>query len=285
MNRIIISTFLIAFLGFSNTASAQFFEENDPCRDIPDIRILQDLEREKSYGDEGDEANPELPFDLRNEALLEAALSLGARGGLAWRTCEIRHELEERATYLDSVYDFRRLLMSAPAGLLIEPPIISESLNALVVDGGGLQADVSDKILSINRNARIVSAPRSWRFYLERDWGEEVELPPDILRPRKGNKEEREDWRESVLEGWKEGIDQADDIFQADLNELNRDYNGMIRYRILLAQKMINPPTALLTDRGIAGGGNQMRVGDRSVSISRLPELNPGYETWRPANR
>ncbi len=225
--------------------------------------------------------NQNFAINMRRDALKEAALSYGARGGLAWRTYGIRAELETRATQLDKTFDFRQLLIPAPSGLLIEPPIISENVNALIIEGTGQEAAVSDRVYEIIRNARIVSAARHWRNYLEREWGD-VTPPPELLRPT--NKEEREIWVHWVREGWKKGIEQADEIFADDLNQLSADYNGMVRYRLLLAQGMVSPPYALQVDRGITAENDKMRVGDRNVKISK-PEFVPGTEKWQPASR
>lgn len=226
--------------------------------------------------------NEDMPFDIRAEALKEAALSFGARGGLAKRTYEIRKELDVRGRYLDKVFDFSHLLIAAPSGLLIEPPVVSESMNAMLIDVGGQTAAVSDRIFNIIRNARIVSAPRTWRTYLEREWGE-VMPPPDILLPK--DDEEREIWEEHVAKGWKSGYEQADEIFAEDLALLTSDFEGMIRYKMLLTQGMISPPYALQVDRGVTGGGDEMKIGDRAVQITGVPELMTGAEEWRPASQ
>ncbi len=243
-----------------------------------EIGDLMDYEAE--YVESDDDKN--VPIDIRMEAIKEAASSFGARGGLAKRTYQIRQELDVRARYLDKVFNFSQLLISAPSGLLIEPPIISESMNSMLVDLDGQTAAVSDKIYNIIKNARIVSAPRTWRIYLEREWGE-VLPPPDILVPQ--NDDEREVWVKNVAKGWKFGWEQADEIFKSDLARLESDFQGMIRYRMLLAQGMVSPPYALQIDRGITGGGDQMRVGDRAVQITGVPELITGAESWKPANR
>ena len=223
-----------------------------------------------------------LPFDMRRDAIREGALSYGARGGLAWRTYHIRNELESRSVQMDKTFDFRQLLIPAPSGLLIEPPIVSEAVNALLIEGTGQEAAVSDRVYEIIRNARIVTAARHWRNYLERDWGEVIP-PPDILRPI--NKQEREDWIRWVREGWAKGVEQSDEIFNDDLNQLSADYQGMVRYRLLLAQGMISPPYALQVDRGVTGSGDRMRVGDRAVQITGKPEFISGTERWQPASR
>ena len=224
----------------------------------------------------------DMPLDIRMDALKEAAISFGARGGLAKRTYEIREEMVTRARYLGRVYNFAQLLIAAPSGFMIEPPIITESMNAMIIKHDGQTAAVSDKIYNIIRNARIVSAPRIWRQYLEREWGE-VMPPPDILTPR--NSEERRVWKAHVQKGWKYGYEQADDIFREDLARLDSDYQGMIRYKMLLAQGMVSPPYALQVDRGITGGGDEMHIGDRAVQITGVPELITGADTWKPASR
>lgn len=223
-----------------------------------------------------------LPIDIRMDALKEAALSFGARGGLAKRTWEIRKNLDTRARYLDKVYDFSNLLISAPSGFMIEPPIVTEAMNAVIVDFSGQEAAVSDRIYNIIKNARIVSTPRNWRQYLEREWGE-ITPPPALLAPK--DDEEREIWEEYVRKGWKMGYEQADEIFNDDLNRLTLDFEGMVRYKLLLAQGMVSPPYALQVDRGVTGGGEEMRVGDRAVQITGVPEFVTGADQWKPANR
>jgi defect-in-organelle-trafficking protein DotC len=173
--------FMIVF--FSTAANAKIVEDETRERP-PEIEELINIPKENKLVDD----KSSLPLDIKLDAQKEAALSYGARGGLAWRTFHIRNEMETRARYLDKVFDFRELLIPAPSGLLIEPPVVSEAMDAMIIDGRGMEAAVADRVLNINKNARIVSTARTWRAYLEREWGE-VEEPPDILRPE--TKEER----------------------------------------------------------------------------------------------
>lgn len=282
--------FLVCLLIWSGGARAAqiedaFSNEVHAADQAPlDILALQEIPEGRPLNKE---AAP--PLNIRKDALREAALSLGARGGLAFRTYQIRRDLQGYGGYLDKVFDFRQLLINAPSGLLIEPPIIAESDDALIVDQHGLNAAVADRIYDINKNARIVTTPRTWRTYLEREWGA-VELPPDILRPK--DKTERAEWRENVKTGWEQGMTQADETFQNDLNRLTADFNGMVRYRKLLAEGMVSSPFALQTDRGITGGGKDrdgnaqpMRIGDRAVKITGVPELLPKGKSWQPGDR
>lgn len=244
----------------------------------PEKSTLLDLE----VDDTGEIIQEGVGLDIRLDAMKEAALSYGARGGLAWRTYEIRQELHQQERYLQRVFDFRQLLIPAPSGFLIEPPVISESENNVLVDGGGQEAAVTDRFYNINTNVRIVTAPRTWRQYLEREWGEVIP-PPNVLRPQ--NNEERMMWKSKVRQGWDAGIEQADEIFESDLNQLLRDYRGMVRYRKLLAQGIVSPTLAIQTDRGITGGGDELRIGDRAVQIVDQPQLIPESSQWVPGNR
>ena len=241
---------------------------------------LKDLQEIAGYNPEKNENA--MPLDIRKEALQEAALSYGARGGLAARSFEINKQMDSRRAYLDKVFDFRQLLISAPSGFMIEPPIISESLKALLIEGDGQKAAVADAIYRINENVKIVSAARNWRQYLERTWGP-VDEPPDVLRPK--DDKERAIWREMVKKGWAEGYEQADEVFDQDLNRLSSDFGGMVRYRQLLAQGMVSAPFAQQVDRGVTSEDATMRVGDRAVVITGVPQLITESGRWQPANR
>lgn len=273
-NILTYSIALILSIGITSTTLAQNAASPKP-------QTLADIASKRYEGPLGDAAT-KLPLDIRLDAIKEAATSYGARSGLAFRTFQIRADLKGKGAYMDKVFNFRQLLIPAPSGFLIEPPIISESLDAMIIEGDGQRAAVSDRIYNINKNAKFVSTARNWRQYLERDWGT-VDEPPAILLPK--NDEEIAIWESHVATGWEEGYSQADEIFEQDLNTLTSDYEGMVRYKKLLAHNMISPPYALQTDRGVTGGGEEMRVGDRAVEITGKPVFIPGANEWQPVSR
>jgi len=221
--------------------------------------------------------------DMRKEAQRNAALSYGARGGLAKRSFEIMERMDDYASVLDNVFDFKTLLIKAPSGMLIEPPIIKESLEAVVIKNGGAEAALADSVFDINKNARIVTAPRDWRQYLIQNWSANVPPPPKVLWPQ--DDKERADWRMWVRQGWEAGEKQAEQIFELNTNKLSADYKGMVRYRILLAQGMVSAPYTTHEERGVVGDNNQMRVGDRAIRITEPSRFLTGAEIWRPADR
>tara|TARA_B100000686_G_scaffold354937_1_gene468341 strand:- start:3219 stop:4121 length:903 start_codon:yes stop_codon:yes gene_type:complete len=259
--------------------------------ETPAPYVLDELQRvERTFGNRGASDFPledgndldAVDLDIRREAQREAALSFGARGGLAKRNFEIMESLTGYEDALDRVFDFRQLLIHAPSGMMIEPPIIKESIDALTVVDDGLEAAVSDRIYNISKNAKITTAPRNWRQYLRHDWSE-VKPPPSILWPR--DQEEEIRWSDWVAEGWEKGYSQADEMFDANLNRLTADFNGMVRYKMLLAKGLVSSPYALHEDRGVTGGGEVMRVGDRAIRITGPSAFNTSPEAWKALDR
>ena len=251
----------------------------------PDVQALQQINKmQASAGNSisDDPASKEIALDMRKAAQKEAALSYGARGGLAKRNFQIMERMQGFDTVLDRVFNFRSLLIKAPSGLLIEPPIIKESVDALVITDGGDEAAVADKVFDINKKAKIVSAPRDWRQYLLQSWSK-VPPPPRVLWPR--TPQEQASWSTWVAQGWDAGFEQADQIFEANVNQLVADYDGMVRYRMLLAQDMISAPYAMHEDRGVTGDKSQMRVGDRAVRITGPSQFLTKAELWKPADQ
>lgn len=269
---------LAASPAFAEEADALDFSQRqsaEPVAAPPPPELMQLQEQEDGVKTGGDA--PPVGLQIRGDALREAAWSFGARGGLASRTFQIQRRIAELDSTLSKTFDFRRLLLNAPSGLLIEPPIVTEAQKAVLVDGGGQSAAVADRVIRINRVARIVTAPRDWHLYLERDWGK-VDPPPAALLPK--DQMEREEWRKYVKEGWDAGVTQADETFQADLDRMTNDFVGMVRYRELLAQGMISATFAAHEDRGITGGGAEMRIGDRGVTITGQSTLIPRSGQW-----
>jgi len=256
--------------------------EDLPPPEIDSLQNVNDTYRDVANLISDDAPEQDISLDMRKESQKEAALSYGARGGLAKRNYQIMESMKGFDPSLDRVFDFRALLIKAPSGLLIEPPIVKESSNALIITEGGNEAAVADEIFNINKRAKIVSAPRDWRQYLVQPWAE-VPPPPRVLWPR--TPEEQASWNSWVAQGWKAGIRQAEEIFEMNTNRLVADYGGMVRYRTLLAQGMISEPYALHEDRGITGDKNEMRVGDRALRITGPSQFLTGAERWKPADR
>jgi len=215
----------------------------------------------------------------RGEALHQAALSYGARGGLAARGFALNQILRRYESQLDAAYDFRALVVQVGSGqTLMRPPIVTEAQMAFALGDGGQVAHETGRIYEITRQAQLSSAPPNWRSYLVRDWVKPTP-PPDDLRPQ--NKQEVEYWNKWVAEGWGKGERQAVEIFLSDLGRLEGDIIGMARYRVLLRANLVEQPRVTFANRAVDGGRDKMRINDRTIRITDQPGLNANRRQWR----
>ena len=239
----------------------------------PDLNSLNGLQN-LSASDTSSESEASLANrGIRNRALEETAMSLGAQGGLAWASEEINQRMQKDRWYLETIYNFNGMMLSH--GVI--PPILVEGSNSLnLADSTTLR--ISDKTYSIVQQARFATTPPNWRDYLWMSYTKPT--PPDkVLLPR--NNDERTAWKRNINRGWQKGIEQAYSIFRQNLARLKRDYNGMTLYRKLLQEKMVSAPYVARTEMGVTGDGNDMHVNDQILRITVLPKLQTNSKQWR----
>lgn len=211
---------------------------------------------------------------IRLSALKQTARGLGAQAGLAWRSRQIEILLYSQKRNLDRIFNFNYLILNNN----VLPPVLIEGRNTLnLADEFTLR--VSDHDYQIIQQPRFITVPPTWRDYIWMGY-KKPEKPNNTMLPQ--NADERKVWNIYIQIGWQEGIIQADQIFTANLARLRRDYEGMILYRKLLAQNMLSPPYVSQADLGITSGGNDMRINDRVLRITTIPQLQADTKNWRP---
>lgn len=206
-----------------------------------------------------------------------AAAALGAQAGLADRIRQIQSALMNRAMQYDRAYDFSRLMIEP--GLL--PPVITEGRDAYHQESDD-EARAADRIFRIERPARIVSASPTWRTYLLADPTPAL-APSAAVMPR--NNDERRVWDEFAASGWDQGVAQADAMFQSNLARLNQDFQGMLRFKMLYEQGLVNMPRLRRENLGITGGGEELALGDRTIRISSKALLDANSRNWNIGGR
>ena len=212
---------------------------------------------------------------IREMALKETALSLGAQSGLAWRAKFIDNELVKQTRHLDTIYDFNALVLEHN----VLPPVLLEGRNTLnLSDTQTIR--VSDRTYKVAKQAHFITTPPDWRHYLWMDY-QKPEYPNITLLPK--TKEECLLWKTSVAKGWEQGIEQANTILEESIARIKEDFTGMILYRKLLAMNMVSPPYVSNTELGVTGDGDEIHIDDRVLRITALPALNVNSEEWRAA--
>ena len=234
----------------------------------------QEFENLQTLSRSGQLTGTEKTNYIRMEAVRDTALSIGARTALAWRGEQVNKMLQGQAEHLNAVFNFGGLVMKDN----VLPPVLLESRNLVSIDSPQ-NIRISDRTYQILKQAQFISTPPTWREYLLMDTTR-PETPDVSLLP--STDIEKAAWKQGIIQGWQEGLKQADQIYDESLSRLKRDYQGMVRYRMLLAQNMVSAPQVAQRDLGITGGGESLAVNDRLLTIKALPSLKADSETWKP---
>lgn len=211
--------------------------------------------------------------EMRRAALVEMASALGASAGLNYKMQDYKAEVDKNAQKLDQLYDFSKLTVANS----VLAPVIVEGLANFTKESDD-KIRVADKIYKIEVPARFVSVYPTWRSYLRFSFPS-FEIPPGAFLPQ--NEAEKAIWDEAVKKGWEKGEEQASRIFESSMSRLNRDYKGMIKYKILLAQGVITPTVVASQNLGVTGGGREMAINDQIFRINDHSALNPNTEDWK----
>jgi defect-in-organelle-trafficking protein DotC len=260
---------MLPFISFSVLAENE--TENETETIGTNLSALISLEPQNETKDK--ESN-----GLREDSLRDTALSIGSRAGLIRRSVEIAEQLKQFEGNLDKI-SFGALMIDKN----LMPPVITEGKDSVKKDSDDM-LKTADAIYRIEIPERLVTTTPSWRDYLYqgliiKDNG--VEKPHDSLLPKTDF--EKKVWKKYIEMGYLKGVKQADEIFDINLNRMKRDFSGMARYKILLAQNMITRPVLASTSKAFNGNSKEMSVNEFVYRINEPAGLNPASNTWKPA--
>lgn len=232
----------------------------EPAAPIPTLRELRGW-RPALRG----KVEPTEP-SLRERALRETALQVGSQAALAQITREQNLEVETHARWLDEIYRFDQLL--SERGLVL-PPVVIEARRHAEVDG--LKLAKIEQSYKMIENARVVSAPPTWRDHLIAEAYPPPAKPEGALLPQNG--EEERLWAETVDRGWEQGALQAELAFKARVGELHRAFLGRVRYLVLLERGLVTAPAVRVARRGVKLSGDELLIGRTEVALARVPRF------------
>lgn len=197
----------------------------------------------------------------RYEALYSTATTSSIQAGLAFRTKKINQKLDTLANTLDRIFNFRFMMIDDK----ILPPVISEGRNT-VSQQSDTTLTISNLMYVINKPAKLVQNPPTWRNYLILTNPAKVEAIDASLLPQ--NEAEKAVWDTFIEKGWKIGVQQADDSFTSGINRLKHEFSGMIRYKVLYAAGLVNKPMGVSANYGNVGGGDTLNVNETVYRIT-----------------
>jgi defect in organelle trafficking protein DotC len=271
--RIGISIFILLCglsSGVTNAVSADF-KSDMPKKEMPGrLKELHGTTEKIGY-DKDDQGVKQ----IRLQTLKQAAFSWGVQEGLSWRYENIVAALDKQSLELHTVFSFNKFIVD---GKMLLPSIIkAERIFEQKASDTARTVNVS---FTLDKPARLVPQTPTWRDYLIRRI-DEPQKPHDVIFPR--TPEEAKVWAENLDKGWKEGVKQADDVFEIDLRRLQRDIEGMYRFRKLLAMGIVTMPKIASSKYSVVklDNGRTMNLNDVVYSITTQSDFTE-TEKWEP---
>ena len=218
-------------------------------------------------------SNADSISDLRKEALKDVALGLGTTSGMSFQFNKYAETIQYKSAELDKIYNFEAIRLTN--GVL--PPVLTQGFSAYHQENDDV-VRISDKTFKIEAPAKFVSVYPTWRDYLQLNY-EMPPLPEKAFLPK--TKAEKEFWDEQIKIGWELGVKQATEVFEASYARLDRDYQGMLTYKILLKQGLITPTVVASSNLGVTGGGNEMSINDQIYRITDHAQLDSNTKNWK----
>lgn len=239
--------------------------------DRPETKVIQDPDANVTENEvrPGDLVRP----DIRLKVVREAATTLAVKNALTWRYGEIRMALSKIEGDLDTIYNFSPLMLKEK----VLPPVIDEGSEAWsLLDR--TSATASEVTLEIVGPAQIVANPPNWRNYLIRKYEWDYTIP-DALYPQTDR--ERQAWAQGVAQGWKNGVEYADHLFDQGMARLERDLLGVARYWVLAEMNVVNRVVIASGPGEVVNKDNILSVGQRMIRITRDSDYNK-VDQWKP---
>ncbi len=210
---------------------------------------------------------------LRETLVRDAALSMGTQGGYAERAAEIKMILVRQGPQLDRVFNFAPLTHGG-----VIAPVVELVEDVLAVEGDGHAMRETARVLRVIESAHLVTVPPTWRDWLSID-PVAPKTPDAVAFPKSAR--ERAIWKSAITESWTVGRRHADAVYQTQLAELTRAYQGMLRYHELLEQHIISPAEVDRSDLGIVREDAELRIGDVIYTVRSPAKFNEASH-WEP---
>lgn len=233
------------------------------------------IRESQAEGLEMDKENKSGDFGaIRTDAIRAEGTSVGARAGLAWRYSIYAEILQKYENKLDNAYNFRGLQTE----YLILPPVIEQANESFRGADDGQQARTAAVTWRIISPAKIVANPPSWRDYMLESFAPPISEDINFgLQPI--TEMEQRWWHKNMCVGYAAGVKQADATFIENLSRLTRDFEGILRYRLLATQGVVTMPVMKQGRLGITYAGKELFVDDRIYTIEKGVEFT-NYQAW-----
>lgn len=213
---------------------------------------------------------------MRLRAIAEAAFTAGAQTALAWRYEQLLAFTKSQEGTLDRIANFSPFIVDEHMLL----PSVTETRDRFDVTPDQREIRSVQVQYIIDEKPRAISQPPTWRDYLWREFPY-PEPPHPALLP--DNPEEEALWEREVRKGWESGLEQAQLIWENNLNELVRDIRGRIAFRVLENRGIVQAPQMVgsIPQMTQSDTGEILNAGDSVYTITVPAQFAP-QQQWQP---
>lgn len=213
---------------------------------------------------------------LRPKAIEETAYALAVQHGVKWRYDQINNALESRSGHIDTIFNFNAHLLYN--GMLM-PPIVVEAGPGQRLENSKLNV-FTDTTYKIIEDARLLTTAPDWRAYLMQQHNAVIDVHPSLY-PKTA--QERKIWQAAIEKGWAVGVEQAQYLYEQGVNRLKRDILGIIRYRVLALQGIVNVPLIATAETGtqITEKKHKLQLAKTVVRLVKDVQFNE-EDKWYP---
>ncbi|MHB8565363.1 MAG: type IV secretory system conjugative DNA transfer family protein [Acidiferrobacteraceae bacterium] len=214
-------------------------------------------------------------LNIRLRAVRDQAMTLGAQGGLYWRSRQIDAYLTRHGAQLSAVFNFAPLVLH---GSVLLPSIARIAPDVrLSVDRRSMTQVLAT--YRIEHGAHLVAVTPTWRTWLTMpQHAPDLRQVPVALLPK--NARERKDWHRWVAAGWNAGLGQADSEFKDRVRRLRARYLGMLRFLRLADAGVVSVPRVGEGRYGIQVGRRVLHDGVRIFRVTAEPRFL-AEQAWR----
>ena len=217
---------------------------------------------------------PNVALTARLEAVRDSGKSLGIQTGINRQMYFMKLALQKHEREMDTVYDFGRLMIQGR----VVPPIITELRDQYHQEGDTV-IKLSGVQYNIEQQARFSSVPPTWKQYFE--YGSGNTNYSNITLGLQISGDEEHLFRQSIRDGYQEGIDAANTMFKQSFERLNRDYTGMLRFDTYVKRGMISMPIIATADIEMTNTGSRLVLDEQLLRITVMPSFNSDINHWK----
>jgi defect-in-organelle-trafficking protein DotC len=216
----------------------------------------------------------------RRNIISSVALQLGVSVGVARESTYYNRLWEKNSWLYDQTVRFDALMLNSDFARNIVPAVISLASSYSTIGNDGKTFRAAGKIYTIKIQPRFTETTPSWRDYLHLGF-EAPLIPSTALLPV--NNAEKKIFNVNLVKGYWSGIKLAESRAKVAYARLASDFNGMIRYHLMLSYKMISKPivTSTYSPVSINVNRDEMALDDSILHINVEPMFNSDLSEWK----